>query len=354
MLPEAGLLRSLVEIPSPSRCEEAACSFLEQALPSFGWERVVRDDVGNVVAERGTGERELLFLCHIDTVPGGPDVRLDGDVLWGRGTVDAKGPLCAAAVAGGRVAVPKGWRLTLAAAVGEEDDSRGARFLIDRRRPSACIVGEPSGTEGVTLGYRGMARVSFTASDSGAHRSGDAGPQTSCLLAASDLIAAVRAMDDPERPVIERPSIAVCLLEGSENGSRSARIDLDVRIPLAKIPDPLGSLAEIAARRGVRGDVLSRMEAVMVGTGDPLVRAFRAAIRSFGDTPRLLAKGGTADFNLAAAWGCPMVAYGPGDSRLDHTSDERIDLREYAKAVNVLERAVEEFFGAAERTGAAI
>lgn len=268
--------------------------------------------------------------------------------------MDAKGPLCAAAVAGGRVAVPKGWRLTLAAAVGEEDDSRGARFLIGKRRPSACIVGEPSGTEGVTLGYRGMARVSFTAADSGAHRSGDAGPQTSCLLAASDLIAAVRDMDDPGRPVIERPSIAVCLLEGSENGERSARIDLDVRIPLAKIADPLGSLAEIAARRGVRGDVLSRMEAVLVETGDPLVRAFRAAIRSFGDKPRLLAKGGTADFNLAAAWGCPMVAYGPGDSRLDHTSEERIDLREYVKAVNILGKALEEFFGAAEGNAAAI
>ena len=96
------------------------------------------------------------------------------------------------------------------------------------------------------------------------------------------------------------------------------------------------------------------MEAVLVETGDPLVRAFRAAIRSFGDKPRLLAKGGTADFNLAAAWGCPMVAYGPGDSRLDHTSEERIDLREYVKAVNILGKALEEFFGAAEGNAAAI
>jgi LysW-gamma-L-lysine carboxypeptidase len=345
--PEIDLLRSLVSIPSPSRFEDAACSFLERALPSFGWDRVSRDGAGSVVAERGKGGRELVFLCHIDTVPGGPDVRIDADVLWGRGSVDAKGPLCAAAVAGGRVELPEGWRMTLVAAVGEEDDSRGARFRLGLHRPAGCVVGEPSGTDGVTIGYRGMARVSFTAADSGAHRSGDAGPQTACLTAAAEMISAIRATDDPSRPVIERPSVAVCLMEGVENGGRRARIDLDVRIPLDKGGDPLASLGETAAKHGVNGAVLSRIEAAMTEPGDPLVRAFRVSVRKAGRTPRLLAKGGTADFNLAAAWGCPMIAYGPGDSRLDHTAEERLDLRDYVASIGILSYGVEEFLSRA-------
>ena len=36
---------------------------------------------------------------------------------------------------------------------------------------------------------------------------------------------------------------------------------------------------------------------------------------------------------VGPVWGCPIVAYGPGDSSLDHTPEERIDLGEYLRAV---------------------
>ncbi len=45
--------------------------------------------------------------------------------------------------------------------------------------------------------------------------------------------------------------------------------------------------------------------------------------------------------NLAGpAWNCPIATYGPGDSRLDHTPDEHIVLREYLSAVEVLTHAL--------------
>ncbi len=175
------ILSRLVSIPSTSGREEAACSYFADVLPSLGWERVETDGSGSVVARRGRGSRELVLLGHIDTVPGGPEHRLEGDILWGRGTVDAKGPLCAFAAAGGRVSLPPDWAITLVAATGEEADSRGALHRIPRHRPAACIIGEPSGTDGVTIGYRGSLRAVLAASDGGAHRSGDAGPITGVL-----------------------------------------------------------------------------------------------------------------------------------------------------------------------------
>jgi len=74
----------------------------------------------------------------------------------------------------------------------------------------------------------------------------------------------------------------------------------------------------------------------------PLVRAFLRAIRGAGEKPRFVVKTGTSDMNVVApVWGCPVLAYGPGDSSLDHTPDEHIDLTEYLRAIEVLKTALE-------------
>jgi LysW-gamma-L-lysine carboxypeptidase len=71
---------------------------------------------------------------------------------------------------------------------------------------------------------------------------------------------------------------------------------------------------------------------------NPLVRAFLAAIRAAEGTPRFVVKTGTADMNVVGPhWPeTPIVAYGPGDSSLDHTPDEHIDLDEYLRAIGIL------------------
>jgi LysW-gamma-L-lysine carboxypeptidase len=53
-------------------------------------------------------------------------------------------------------------------------------------------------------------------------------------------------------------------------------------------------------------------------------------------------KTGTADMNVVGpVWGCPMVAYGPGDSKLDHTPDEHVIIEDYLRAIKVLQDVLE-------------
>ena len=78
-----------------------------------------------------------------------------------------------------------------------------------------------------------------------------------------------------------------------------------------------------------------------------LPAAFLAAVREvareedIAARPGFVVKTGTSDMNVVAPrWRCPLLAYGPGDSALDHTPHERVSLTEYWRAVRVVEEAV--------------
>lgn len=74
------------------------------------------------------------------------------------------------------------------------------------------------------------------------------------------------------------------------------------------------------------------------------MRAFLHGIRTAGGRPRFKHKTGTSDMNVVApAWGCPVVAYGAGDSRLDHTPYEHVAVAELRRSVAVLEAALRRF-----------
>jgi LysW-gamma-L-lysine carboxypeptidase len=72
-----------------------------------------------------------------------------------------------------------------------------------------------------------------------------------------------------------------------------------------------------------------------------LVRAFLASLRAHGASPAFRLKTGTSDMNIVGpVWNCPILAYGPGDSGLDHTPHEHVSLVEFGRAIAVLQDAL--------------
>ena len=64
--------------------------------------------------------RQLVLLGHMDTVPGEVPLAREGDLLFGRGSVDAKGPLAAFIAAVARVGEQPDWTIAVVGAVEEE------------------------------------------------------------------------------------------------------------------------------------------------------------------------------------------------------------------------------------------
>jgi len=332
----ASLLADMLEIPSPSTQEAMLGQWLVRRLRTLGF-TARRDEVGNVIGLWGSGPKEVVLLGHMDTVPGWIPVRREGDILAGRGAVDAKGPLAAAITAVAAQAESGTTRFTVIAAVEEEASSRGARHLLTRRAPDHLITLEPSGWDAITIGYKGSLRVRYRVSVPMGH---GAGPASS---AADQAIAFIRRIQDHAtassngRGAFERLDTRVIRFHADHDGMRdSAAMTLGFRIPPGWDVEGLKTqLQEWAMPAHIRFE--SADAAIRSEKTSPLARRFVQAIRAAGGTPTFKLKTGTSDMNiLAPAWGCPAVAYGPGDSRLDHTPDEAIDLADLERGVQVL------------------
>jgi LysW-gamma-L-lysine carboxypeptidase len=81
---------------------------------------------------------------------------------------------------------------------------------------------------------------------------------------------------------------------------------------------------------------------VKVDKGNRLVMAFIRAIRANGGEVKFKLKSGTSDMNVLQEYRVPMITYGPGDFRLEHTPHECLDLDEYEKAIGILKLVLEE------------
>ena len=345
---DTALLEAMLRIRSLSRQEGELAQFLRGEMQRRGFEARV-DEVGNAVGVRGdaTSGPTILLLGHMDTVPGDVPVRREGRVLFGRGAVDAKGPLATFIAAATDFAGPG--RVVVIGAVEEEAaTSRGARHVLERYEPDFAVIGEPSQWDRVTVGYKGRLLATYRVEQSMAHTAGD--QRSVCERAVEFWQRVVSAAEelDASRPaaIFERlqPSLRA-MRSGSDGLLDHAELDLGFRLPPSfDLPAWEARLHELARDGSVA--LSGREHAVRVEKNTPLARAFLSAIRASGGEPRFVVKTGTSDLNvIATRWRCPMLAYGPGDSRFDHTPEEQIDLREYAHAVDVLRHVLFELAG---------
>ncbi|HSL47005.1 MAG TPA: [LysW]-lysine hydrolase [Anaerolineales bacterium] len=340
-------LVGLVSQYSPSGQERGAVEWLVARMKSLGFNDAFIDQAGNAVGMMGHGPEQVVLLGHIDTVPGEISVRRSGlpphEVLYGRGSVDAKGPLACFVDAVAQVGARDGWQFVVIGAVEEERNSEGARFVATQYKPDFAIIGEPNQWDRVALGYKGSAWANITVRCKQTHSA--SGQETACESVV-DVWWKIRSYAESFNT--ERSKVFEKLLptlremdSGSDEFEQWARVSVGVRLPTDVTPEAWYQELEEIAGSGTVARTGFAVPAWQCEKNTRLVRAFMSGIRSQGGEPRFVYKTGTADLNIVApAWKCPALVYGPGDANLDHTPDEHISLEEYGKSTLVLREAL--------------
>jgi len=351
-------LVGLVSQYSPSGQERGAVEFLVARMKTLGYDDAFIDEAGNAVGVMGNGAKQVVLLGHIDTVPGEIKVALTpspspeggGEILYGRGSVDAKGPLSCFTDAVANVGVKDGWQFVVIGAVEEERDSEGARFVVDKYKPDFAIIGEPNQWDRVALGYKGTAWANVTIKRGQAHTA--SGEETACEFAVALWLKIKEYADSFNADKPKAFDKLLPTLRGmdsiSDDFEQRAQLKIGTRLPPSVSPNDWYEIINM-----LTNDVHVLVEPVGFALpawgcekNTSLVRAFLSGIRAQGGEPRFVYKTGTADLNIVAPiWKCPAVVYGPGDSALDHTPNEHINLDDYKKAVDALTAALQKLTG---------
>jgi [amino group carrier protein]-lysine/ornithine hydrolase len=341
MMDAVEFLYEMVKLPSLSTHEYLVSGMLRKRMKELGIPAYI-DSAGNAVSAKPEEEAScgLLIFSHMDTVyPLLPSRRTE-KAIFGRGAVDAKGPLCALLHAYAEVKDELPYSVVFAGVTEEESTtSKGARHLLTYVKPKTALLGEPSNLNGVTLAYKGrlVARISVKGEFS--HAASPKGNPIDTLLDFYSQLRAKFPVSSPYNSTTITPThITFGTPEALNVVPDAGRMTLDIRFPPSVDRKALEDALSSDSR--VEVEIRESIGAAENSMNEPLARALVKSIRDSSLSPRYVKKSGSCDMNILVPMGIPTIAYGPGDSEYDHSSDEQIQIEDYLKSIEVIKGAL--------------
>ena len=348
-------LEKALKLYTPSLREKSMADFLADKCDDLGFHDIHTDDVGNLIATKGSGSPKILLCGHMDTVPGRVRVRKEGDSLFGRGSSDAKGPLIAMLFAAASVKDESG-TVIFVGAVDEEGNATGIKNLV-KNRPDVdyAIFGEPSGTKQITIAYKGRIAINLKINvQDSAHASAPWLAKNAIEETGIFVNEIKRILESGQENKKKGMLLTATLTEikgGASHNVTPKECDstLDIRIPVDMncnmVEEKISTAVnEIAGRQGVEAfySIIDETEPFEAPHNSPLVRALTLGVIDIEKSrPMLIRKTGTGDMNvIGSQLKIPVVTFGPGDPHAAHTIDEKISIDEFLRGIEVLKRTI--------------
>ena len=350
------MLEKALRLYTPSLSERPMAEFLADKCDDLGFEDIQIDEVGNIIAKKGSGSPKIMLCGHMDVVPGKVKVRKEGDALYGRGASDAKAPLMAMLFAAASIEKNQG-TVTFVGAVDEEGNAVGIKNIVKKKMDiDYAVFGEPSGIKQVTIAYKG--RLAIKLKISAADSSHASAPWLSknaieeSIIFVKELKEKLEANQEDKTKGMLLTATMTEIKGGTSHNITPKECEtlFDIRIPVdmncKNIEQKIATLVkEISQEREVDAfySILDETEPFEAPHNSSLVRAFTLGIMQVEKSrPTLIRKTGTGDMNvLGNQWKIPVVTYGPGDPHEAHTIDEKVSIQEYLKGIEIFKATLQ-------------
>jgi [amino group carrier protein]-lysine/ornithine hydrolase len=350
------LLSKALQLYSPSRSEAALANMIKhKCVNELGFEQVNIDNVGNIIATKGTGEPCILLCGHTDTVPGQVPVRIEDGYIYGRGASDAKSPLIAMLLAASQFPKQSG-TVIFAGVVDEEGNATGVKQLVKSKiGVDYAVFGEPSGVDNITVGYKGRLAIRLACDVGGSAHASAPWLAKNSIEEMHDFWKAIKAEIGRVGSAESNAKSISCSLTEITGGSshnvtpQKCKVTIDIRVPTVTTCDNVLGIIDdvirrVAVKKGIKATyrIEDKTEPFEADHTSPLVRALMLAVLDVRNKrPMLLRKTGTGDMNvLGHSFKIPVITYGPGDPHASHTANERVNIDEYVASIEVYKRAL--------------
>ncbi|ARD47383.1 selenium metabolism hydrolase [Sporosarcina sp. P37] len=366
------LTQQAVQIQSYSGEEHAVAELLYNKMQDMGYDECWIDAYGNVIGKiNGSGEgQSVLFDGHMDTVPiNSPEkwtydpfgAEIADGKMYGRGTSDMKGAICAAVIAGGTIARqikqngirPKG-DIYVSCSVYEEIFEGGALGkVIDQVHPDIVIIMEPSALQ-LSIGQLGRAEIIISSHGKSAHSS----QPESGVNAIYELLPMLEALQSSTAPFHEKLGKGITVVTDIKSSPYPGvsivpdlcTITIDRRLLVGETEeDVLASYQQLISLNEnysfevaevnlpcFTGEILSGKRFFpgwLLDSSHPAVPQALRALESVGQSPSLTTyKFCTNGSYSAGVAKIPTLGYGPSNASLVHIVDEYIEIEQLTEA----------------------
>ena len=338
------MLINLLNIYSPSGDEHEIARLIKEYMVDLDFEDPVIDDKLNVISVNGKNKPSVFLCGHEDTVPGFIDVKTDNALIYGRGAVDAKSSLLSL-ILGANKAIKNGFngRLLISAASGEESDSKGIYNILNNYdKYDYAIFGEPGGPENITAGYKGRLLLKIE-KKSESHHASSSWMEENAIDSLIALWQKIRLKYGYNKD-FNSVTAGITKFNGGEYDNKTpenASMYIDLRYPKSinedKIVNEVKLYINDILKDNYSYNIENRTEPYISDLKSDLVLSFKEGIVKNNMKPKLIFKSGSGDMNtLGNKWKIPAITYGPGDTKLSHTSSEVININEIYKCTNII------------------
>jgi succinyl-diaminopimelate desuccinylase len=323
----------ICDIPSVSGDETALADAVEAALRLYQHLHIDRNG-DTIVARTEVGSAERVVIAgHLDTVPIAHNLptRREGDLLWGRGTVDMKGGVAVVLRLAAHVDRPIRNVTYVFYDHEEVEAARSGLGRVVRENPEwlagdFAVLMEPTAAQ-VEAGCNGTMRAEITVRGRAAH-SARPWMGRNAVHAAGGILDRLRSYQPAEIDVdglVYREAMNAVDIRGGIAGNvipDTCVVTVNYRFAPSRDEDEAEKLVR-ELFDGYEAIVIDSAPGATPGLMHPAAAAFVAAV---GAEPR--PKYGWTDVARFTALGVPAVNYGPGDPNLAHADDERVDVAE--------------------------